>query len=82
MSPLLNPWIGFKCTGYGGLDLTVMENYGAQLAGCTDNDLHVTQVLQTLFAAVLNLGELTAVDWSAAHALPLLDARMWSQEMA
>lgn len=52
------------CTGYGGLDLAVMEVYGTRLAWCADNDPHVSKILDERFPLVTNLGDLTAVDWT------------------
>jgi site-specific DNA-cytosine methylase len=44
------PRIGSLCTGYGGLDLAVMDVLGGELAWCADNDRHVSAILAARFA--------------------------------
>lgn len=55
--------IGSLCTGYGGLDMAVMEVFGGRLRWCADNDRHVSMILAVRYPGVLNQGDLTALDW-------------------
>ncbi|MFI6321577.1 DNA (cytosine-5-)-methyltransferase [Nonomuraea sp. NPDC050556] len=70
----LGPWIGSMCTGYGGLDLAVMEVYGARLAWCADNDPHAAKLLAERFPVVPNLGDLTQVDWTTVPRVDIVTA--------
>ncbi len=60
--------IGSLCTGYGGLDLAVMEVLGGNLAWCADNDPHVSAILAARFP-VPNLGDIANADWASAPAV-------------
>ncbi|MFI9559149.1 DNA cytosine methyltransferase [Nonomuraea endophytica] len=62
------------CSGYGGLDLAVMDVYDARLAWCADNDPHVSKILDTRFPVIPNLGDLTRVDWSTVPRVDIVTA--------
>ncbi|GIH99155.1 DNA cytosine methyltransferase [Planobispora takensis] len=80
--PFLGPWIGSMCTGYGGLDLAVSQAYGARLAWCADSDRHVARILRTRFPAVPNLGDLTAVGWTAVPPVDIVTAGFPCQDIS
>ncbi|HEY1157900.1 MAG TPA: DNA cytosine methyltransferase, partial [Arthrobacter sp.] len=66
----------------GGLDLAAMHAYDAGLAWCADSDPHVTKILQARFPAVPNLGDLTAVDWSAVPQVDIVTAGFPCQDIS
>ncbi|MGW3347864.1 DNA cytosine methyltransferase [Nonomuraea rubra] len=82
MSTFLGPWIGSLCTGYGGLDMAVMDVYGAQPAWCADNDPHVVKILDKRYPAVPNLGDLTAVDWNGVPRVDIVTAGFPCQDIS
>jgi DNA (cytosine-5)-methyltransferase 1 len=55
--------IGSLCTGYGGLDMAVRTVFGGKLVWCADNDRHVATILDERYPGVLNLGDITTLDW-------------------
>ncbi len=79
---LLGPRIGSMCTGYGGLDLAVMEAYGVGLAWCADNDPHVSKILEARFNGVPNLGDLAAVDWNDVPRVDIVTAGFPCQDIS
>ena len=56
--------IGSLFTGTGGLDMTVQEVLGGELAFVADIAPGACKLLAHRFPDVLNLGDITAVDWS------------------
>lgn len=58
---------GSVCTGYGGLDMAAVELLGGEPAWVADNDPAASKVLAHHWPAVPNLGDITAVDWSAVE---------------
>ncbi|MFG1705437.1 DNA (cytosine-5-)-methyltransferase [Nonomuraea sp. M3C6] len=82
MSPFLGPWIGSLCTGYGGLDMAVMDVYGARAAWCADNDPHVGKILDKRYPTVPNLGDLTAVDWKGVPRVDIVTAGFPCQDIS
>jgi len=69
MSPMR---IGSVCTGYGGLDAAVQEVFGGSLAWVADNDPGAARILAHHHPQVLNLGDITAVDWREAEPVDML----------
>ncbi|WP_046777558.1 DNA cytosine methyltransferase [Streptomyces yangpuensis] len=55
--------IGSLCTGYGGLDMAVQTVLGGSPVWVADNDPGASRILAHHFPTVLNLGDLTVVDW-------------------
>lgn len=76
--------IGSLCTGYGGLELAVRAVLGAELAWYAEHEPATpqhprpTQAASRLLAHhypdLLNLGDLTIVDWEAAARVDILTA--------
>jgi DNA (cytosine-5)-methyltransferase 1 len=75
------PRIGSLCTGYGGLDLAVMEVLGGELAWCADNDPHVSAILAARFA-VSNLGDIARIDWASVPAVDVITAGFPCQDIS
>ncbi len=73
--------IGSLCTGYGGLDLAVMEVLGAELAWCADNDPHVCAILAARFP-VPNLGDIANADWASVPAVDVITAGFPCQDIS
>src|SRR5258708_21050955 len=73
--------IGSLCTGYGGLDLAVMEVLGAELAWCADNAPHVSAILAGRFP-VPNLGDITNADWASVRAVDVITAGFPCQDIS
>ena len=57
------------CAGYGGLSLALRDRHPAWVA---EIDPHASKVLARRFPCTPNLGDLTAIDWSAVPAVDVL----------
>jgi DNA (cytosine-5)-methyltransferase 1 len=66
------PRIGSLCTGYGGLDLAAHSLLGGSLAWVADLDDGPRKILAHHWPDVLNLGDLTAVDWYQVEPVDVL----------
>lgn len=58
--------------GYGGLALAVHEVFGADTAWVAEFDPAPSKVLAARFPGVPNLGDVTAVDWSAVEPVDII----------
>ncbi|MFJ1898494.1 DNA (cytosine-5-)-methyltransferase [Streptomyces sp. NPDC088115] len=63
----MGPRIGSVCSGYRGLDMAVEAVFGGTTAWVSDIDPGANAVLAHHWPTVPNLGDLTAVDWSAVE---------------
>jgi DNA (cytosine-5)-methyltransferase 1 len=68
------PRIGSLCSGYGGLDLAALAVFGGEPAWHAELDPDAATVLAHRFPGVPNLGDITALDWSALPAIDVLTA--------
>lgn len=68
----MTPRIGSLFSGYGGLDMAVQAVYGGEVAWYSEIDKHACQVLAAHHPGVPNLGDITAVDWSAVPPIDIL----------
>ncbi|MDX3594123.1 DNA cytosine methyltransferase [Streptomyces sp. ID03-2B] len=59
--------IGSVCSGYRGLDMAIEAVFGGATAWVSDIDPGANAVLAHRWPDVPNLGDLTAVDWSAVE---------------
>lgn len=53
--------------GYGGLTMAVKEVFGAELVAYSEVDPAASKILAHHHPDVPNLGDVTAIDWSAVH---------------
>lgn len=74
--------IGSLCTGYGGLDLAVMQVLGGDLAWCAEIDAHCRKILAARFEGVPNHGEITTVDWAEVAAVDIVTAGWPCQDIS
>jgi DNA (cytosine-5)-methyltransferase 1 len=82
MPPLATtPAIGSLCSGYGGLDLAVQQVWGGSVAWHAETDPHASRVLTRHWSAP-NLGDITAVDWSAVQPVCVLTAGFPCQDLS
>jgi hypothetical protein len=68
------PLIGSLCSGYGGLDLGVMTALGGQVAWHAEVNPHAARILDHRWPGIPNLGDITAVDWTAVQPVCVLTA--------
>ena len=66
--------IGSLCSGYGGLDLGVMEVLGGELAWHVEYDAAPSKVLEHHWPTVPNYGDLTVLDWSTLPPVDVITA--------
>ncbi|HZD14102.1 MAG TPA: DNA cytosine methyltransferase [Pseudonocardiaceae bacterium] len=76
------PVIGSLCTGYGGLDWAVLAVLGGRVAWCADPDRHIQTVLAARLAGVVNLGDITTLDWAALPAVDVITAGFPCQDLS
>src|ERR1035441_5314878 len=74
--------IGELCAGYTGLSMAVQEVLGGELAFVADNDEGATAILAHRFPSVPNLGDITAVEWSAVEPVDVLTAGFPCQDIS
>jgi DNA (cytosine-5)-methyltransferase 1 len=79
--------IGSLCSGYGGLDLAVMDALGGSIAWHAqydpdDTHQYAAQILAHRFPGVPNHGDITAVDWDAVEPVDILTAGWPCQDMS
>jgi DNA (cytosine-5)-methyltransferase 1 len=74
--------IGSLCTGYGGLDMAVMEVFNGELSWCADNDRHVAVVLAAQYQDVPNLGDITKLNWQRLPPVDVLCAGFPCQDIS
>lgn len=74
--------LGSLCTGYGGLDMASMAVLGGHLAWCADNDRHVSVLLKARYADILNLGDITELDWSGVEPVDVICAGFPCQDIS
>ncbi len=68
----MTPRIGSLFSGYGGLDLAVQRVYGGEVVWYSEIDKHACTVLAARHPGVLNLGDITAVDWATVPPIDIL----------
>lgn len=66
--------IGSLCSGYGGLDLAVIEATGLPVAWHIENDPAPSRVLHTHWPNVPNYHDVTAVQWSTVPPVDVITA--------
>lgn len=74
--------IGSLCTGYGGLDLAVLDVLGGQVLWCAAPDPHVRRLLALRWPHVPNLGDITSIDWTHVAAVDVITAGFPCQDIS
>lgn len=78
----LTPRLGSLCTGYGGLDMAMQQALNAELVWVADNDRHVRQLLAERHPNVLNLGDISELDWTAVEPVDVMTAGFPCQDIS
>ena len=65
--------IGSLCTGYGGLDLAVEEQFNAETVWCAEFDKYASQVIEQRFN-IPNYGNIKEIDWALLDPIDILTA--------
>ena len=66
--------IGSLCSGYGGLDMAAQSVFGGRLEWVADNDPSAAAVLSYRYPDLLNLGDVTKIDWNSVPSIDVLTA--------
>lgn len=66
--------VGSLCSGYGGLDCAVEAVFGARTVWHAETEPGPAAVLAARWPTVPNLGDITAVDWTAVEPVDVLAA--------
>lgn len=74
--------LGSMFSGYGGLDLAVHEVFDADTAWVAEFDAAPSRILAERFPGVPNLGDVTAVDWSAVEPVDIIAAGSPCQDVS
>ena len=64
--------LGSMFSGYGGLDLAVHEVFDAETAWVAEFEAAPSAILAERFPGVPNLGDVTAVDWTAVEPVDVI----------
>jgi len=86
-SRLSAPRIGSLCTGYGGLDLAVMDVFGGSVAWHAQHDpddrhQYAARILDHHWPHIPNHGDITAIDWAAVEPVDVLTAGFPCQDLS
>ena len=74
--------IGSLFSGYGGLDMAVQEVFGGSLAWVADPAPGPSKLLAYRHPDVPNLGDITAVDWSAVEPVDIITGGSPCQDLS
>lgn len=79
--------IGSLCSGYGGLDMAVMDVLGGSMAWHCQYDpedkyQYAARILEHHWPAVPNHGDITQVDWAAVEPVDILTAGFPCQDLS
>lgn len=74
--------IGSLFSGYGGLDLGVQSMLGGSVAWHADIDPGACRILEHRYPGVPNLGDVSAVDWSAVEPVDVLTGGFPCQDVS
>lgn len=78
----MNPRIGSLCSGYEGLGMAVQSVLGGELAWVADDSPGASAILAHHWPTVPNLGDITAVDWTAVEPVDVLCAGFPCQDVS
>jgi len=68
------PRLGSLFSGYGGLDLAVLQHYGARLVWHAETDAHACSVLARHWPGVPNLGDVSRIAWDDVPPVDIIAA--------
>lgn len=74
--------IGSLCSGVGGLDLAVESFFDARVEWVAENDPDPSLVLERHWPGVMNLGDVTSVDWSLVPRVDVLTGGTPCQDLS
>lgn len=79
---LVNPRIGSLFSGYGGLDLAVMDVLGGTVQWHVEFDAAPSKILDKNFPGVPNYGDVTKVDWETVPPIDILTGGFPCQDVS
>jgi DNA (cytosine-5)-methyltransferase 1 len=82
ITDLQNPKIGSLFSGYGGLDLGVMEVFGGSVVWHCEFDAAPSKILEKNFPGVPNFGDVTKVDWATVEPVDILTGGFPCQDVS
>ena len=74
--------IGSLFSGYGGLDLAVMNVIDSQVAWHCEFDKDASQILEHHYPDIPNLGDITKVNWETAEPIDILTGGFPCQDLS
>lgn len=74
--------LGSLFTGYGGLDIAAAEYYGADLVWYSEIEPAAARILDHHWPDTPNLGDITAVDWTAVETVDVLTGGFPCQDVS
>ncbi len=77
-----NPRIGSLFSGYGGLDLGVMNVLGGKVVWHVEFDAAPSKILDKNFPEVPNYGDITKVDWTTVEPIDVLTGGFPCQDVS
>jgi DNA (cytosine-5)-methyltransferase 1 len=66
--------IGSLCSGYGGLEMGVVDAIGGTVAWHAENDRNASRVLAHHYPDIPNHGDITAIDWTTVEPVDVMCA--------
>ncbi len=79
---MVNPRIGSLFSGYGGLDLAVMDVLGGTVQWHVEFDAAPSKILDKNFPGVPNYGDVTKVDWETVPPIDILTGGFPCQDVS
>ena len=76
------PRIGSLFSGYGGLDAAAEAVFGGETVWLSDIDKGACKVLAHRYPGIPNLGDITAVDWSAVESVDIITGGSPCQDLS
>jgi len=74
--------IGSLFSGYGGLDLAVMNVLDSRVVWHSEIDKHASQILEHHYPKVPNLGDITKIDWTQVEPIDILTGGFPCQDLS
>lgn len=74
--------IGSLFSGYGGLDIAAEQVFGAETRWLVECDPAPSAILEHHFPGVLNLGDVTTIDWTAVEPVDIITGGSPCQDLS